>query len=202
MNLKFFNVITTAIFAFGMMACATRDVTPTGLNVMSESAYQSIVDEFSDSTERYSGLHNTITMRSTLINSKVAHAQVDQNARLFLWDKAKYDEESAKAGQKVNKETEIFLSFYTPTRKHDNLHRSKTLWKIFLDVDGKRYEGKAVKIKLLTTEVQGLYPYHNNFSTPYMISFPVPVSKIEKTNIKLTITGPVGSATQSYPPLN
>lgn len=189
------------IFVFALMAaaCATRDTTPTGLNVMSESAYQNVIDEYSDSTERYSGLYNTITMRSTLLNAKVAHAQLDQKARQFLWDKAKYDEEAKKVDQKLSKESEIFLSFYTPTRKHDNLNRSKTLWRIFLDVDGKRYEGKATKIKLLTTELQSIYAYHNSFSTPYSLIFPVPMTKIENSEAKLTITGPVGSASQNYP---
>ena len=197
--MKYFILIIASALSFLTASCATRDTTSTGLNVMSESAYQSIVDEYSDSTERYSGLYNTITMRSTILNSKVAHAQLDQNARLFLWDKAKYDDESKKVDQKLNKESEIFLSFYTPTRKHDNLNRSKTLWKIFLDVDGKRYEGKATKIKLLTTELQSIYPYHNSFSTPYSLIFPVPMKTIEKSNAKLTITGPVGSANQNYP---
>ncbi len=187
------------LFSLAITACATRDVTPTGINVMSESAYNSVIEEYSDSTERYSGLYNTITMRSTLLNSKVSRAQVDQSARLFMWDQEKYNAELSKTNQKLEKETEIFLSFFTPTRKHDNLNHSKTLWRIFLDANGKRYEGKVTKIKLLTSELQGLYPYHNSFSTPYSVIFPIPITSIEKGNSKLTVTGPVGSATQSYP---
>ena len=193
------------IFAFSLLtlACATRDVTPMGLDVMSDSAYQNIINEYSDATERYSGLYNTITMRSTILNSKVAHAQMDQSARLYLWEKPKYDEENANVDKKNKTETNVFVSFYTPERKHDNLDRSKTLWKVFLDVNGKRYEGKAARIKkLVTSEIQGLYSYHNTFSTAYIVTFPVPMSDVEKSPSKLTVTGPVGSATQSYPALS
>lgn len=188
--------------AFLVLGCASRETLPSGLNIMSESKYQSVVDEYSDSTERYSGLYNTITMRSTLVNSKVAQAQLDQNARIFLWDQNKFNEEATKTSQRLAKETEVFISFYTPTRKHDNLHRSKTLWKIFLDVNGKRYEGKASKIKLLLPEVQGLYAYHTTFATPYSVIFPVPVSQVEKFDSKLTVTGPIGTANVNFPAVN
>lgn len=189
--------------SFVLSACATRDVTPTGLDVMSETAYQSVINEYSDATERYSGLYNTITMRSTILNSKVVHAQMDQNARLYLWDKAKYEEEKSNANKKMVNETEVFVSFYTPERKHDNLDRSKTLWKVFLDVNGKRYEGKPARVKkVLTSEIQGLYSYHNSFSTAYIVTFPLPTSEIERNPSKLTVTGPVGSATQSYPAIS
>lgn len=180
--------------------CATRHLTPTGLDVMSDSAYQTVINEYSDATERYSGLYNTITMRSTILNSKVLHAQMDQNARLYLWDKTKYDEETALVDKKMQTETNIFVSFYTPERKHDNLDRSKTLWKVFLDVNGRRYEGKAARIKKLeVTELQGIYAYHNSFSTPYFVTFPLSTLEVEKGQAKLTVTGPVGSATQTYP---
>lgn len=93
----------------------------------------------------------------------------------------------------MKKQTEVFVSFYTPEKKHDDLHKNQTLWKIFLDAGGKRYEGKAQKVKLLTSEVQGLYPFHNRFATPYTITFPVPTTALDGKEAKLTITGSVGS---------
>jgi len=84
-------------------------------------------------------------------------------------------------------------------RKHDDFHKNQTLWKIFLDVDGKRHEGKTKKIKLLTEELQGIYQFHNRFSTPYSVVFPVPMKQIEAAKeVKITVTGPVGSATLEY----
>lgn len=194
------RVITMFGFLF-LAACATREVTPSGLNLMSESVYQATVEKYSDTIEVYDGLNNTITIKGTILNSQVAMAQLDQNARLFLWDQTKFAEEKKKTEDNLKKEISIFVSFYTPTRKHDDLHKSKTLWKIFLDAEGRRFEGKATKIKLLTEEVRRLYWYHGRFTTPYTLTFQVPAALVERTTSKLTITGPVGSASLNFPAL-
>ena len=187
-------------FAFlGLAACASQEVTPTGLTLMSDGAYQDVVAEYTNSVEKYDGLYNTISMRGTILNSKVAHAQLDQNARHYMWDQTKYNEERAKTDESLKKEIQLHLSFFTPDRKQDDLHKSKTLWKIFLDCEGRRYEGKAVKVKLLPIEVMALYPYHNTFTTPYTITFAVPAALVENKPTKLTVTGPVGSASLSFP---
>lgn len=190
----FVSRLLSLLGLLALAACATQEITPTGITLMSEGAYHSIVDEYSDSTERYSGLYNTISMRGTILNTKVSHAMLDQNARLFMWDQTKYNEELKKTDDNLKKEIQVHLSFYTPERKHDDLHKSKTLWKIFLDAGGRRFEGKAVKIKLLPAEIQGMYSYHNRFTTPYTVTFAVPAALVENKATKLTVTGPVGSA--------
>jgi hypothetical protein len=179
-------------------ACATEVVTPTGLTLMSESVYNSVIADYSDAIERYDGLYNIITMRGTILNSKVAHAQLDQNARHYMWDQTKYTEEKNKTDEGLKKELQVHLSFYTPDRKHDDLQKSKTLWKIFLDSEGRRYEGKAIKVKLLPAEIIGLYSYHDHFTTPYTLTFAVPAALVENKATKLTITGPVGSASLNF----
>ena len=99
---------------------------------------------------------------------------------------------------KMAKETEFFISFFVPERKHDDLHKAKTLWKLFLDANGRRYEGKSSRMKTILSDVVSLYPQHNRWSTPYIVSFPVPVSMIENGGAILTITGPAGSTTLSF----
>lgn len=182
-----------------LMACASQEVSPTGLTLMSEGVYHSTVERFTDSTEKYSGLYNTIMVKGTLLNSKVAQAQLDQSARLYQWDQARYTEEANKGAATRQKETQVFISFYTPDRKHDDLHKNKTLWRIFLDIDGKRVEGKASKIKLVLSEIQSLYEYHTRFGTPYLVTFNVPTSLVEKAKSKMTVTGSVGSASLEFP---
>jgi hypothetical protein len=92
----------------------------------------------------------------------------------------------------------MFLSLYTPERKHDDLHKNKTLWKIFLDSQGRRYEGKAVKIKLLTNEIQAMYPEHTRFATPYLVTFPVSTKSVDGQPTKLTLTGTVSSVSLDF----
>ena len=108
-------------------------------------------------------------------------------------DELEYKEEKTKAISRHTESTEFFISFFTPEKKHNDLSQNKTLWKIYLDVNGQRYEGKATKVKLLLSEIQSLYPYHNRWSTPYLISFPVATALVENKTATLTITGAVSS---------
>lgn len=199
-NSKSYLILSWFWLTLVNVSCTTtQDSIGSNINLIPEPEYQKTISENSRQKQIYSGLYNTMDLTATILNSKVSQAQTDQMARLYIWDENKYTQEKLKAEEKLTKETEYFVSFYTPERKHDDLHKNQTLWKIFLDAGGKRYEGKAKKIKLLTEELQGIYKYHNRFATPYSVIFPVPVKQIENAQgIKLTITGPVGSATLEY----
>ncbi len=185
--------------AFSSLGCASKYQTH-DLKLMSESDYYSTVDSSTRRKQVYDGFYATMEFSAILINTPMARARVDQNARIYQWDADKYKDEKAKAESNLAKQTEIFLSFYVPDRKNDDLHRSKTLWKLFLDANGKRYEGKVEKIKTLMAELSALYPKYNRWSTPYKVTFNVPTSLIEAGATKLTLTGPVGSATVDFDP--
>lgn len=195
--MKWLTLILPLVF---VASCATKAPAPAlSVKLIPESEYQQIIKQNSRQEQVYSGLYNSIDMTGVIINTAVTDAQMDQMARIYLWDDNKYTQEKIKSDEKLRKESEIFVSFFTPERKHDDLHKNKTLWKIFLDVDGKRLEGKATKIKLLVEEIQRIYPFHNRFSTPYTLTFPIPMKQIETAgSIKLTITGPVGSTTVDF----
>ncbi|KYG66014.1 hypothetical protein AZI86_02795 [Bdellovibrio bacteriovorus] len=187
-------------FALFFTACASYEVTPTGHTMKTTTDYMGVITKHSDSVRRYSGFYNILDMESTIITSQVAQAQLEQSAMLYQWDEARFAEEKAKFETRLNRESEIFLSFYTPDRKNDDLFKKNTIWKIFLDVEGKRYEGRATKLKLQLVEIEGLYPYHNRFYTPYSIIFPVPMRSIEDKPIKLTVTGAVGAGVMEFKP--
>lgn len=193
------SFLILSLLTFLSACTTTRDSIGSSISLISESEYQRTITENTRQKQIYSGLYNTMDLTATILNSKVTTAQTDQMARLYIWDANKYTQEKVKADEKITKETEFFVSFFTPERKHDDLHKNQTLWKIFLDAGGKRYEGKVKKIKLLTEEIQGIYSYHNRFSTPYSVVFPIAARDIENMkDIKLTITGPVGSATLEF----
>jgi hypothetical protein len=186
----------SAVFA----GCANRPIPGPGIETLSESQYEDQIEPYTQRTQKYEGIMNVLTFSATLLNTKVMQAQLMQKARLYQWDASTLSSETQKANEDMSKNAQIFVSFYTPERKHDDLHKNKTLWKIFLDVDGHRYEGHATKIKLLTNEVQALYPDHNRFSTPYMLSFPISIKSIDGKSVRLTITGTVASASVDFPP--
>lgn len=179
-------------------ACATTTTNNAGVSVLSKNAYENLVDRWSDRIEDYNGLNNTVTLQATLLNPEVARGQLDQNARLYQWDQVQYDNEKKNLENRQTTETQVFVSFYSPERKWDDLYKSKTLWKIFLDANGQRYEGKATKVKLLIPEIQSLYHYHTSFATPYIITFPVGANTLGANPARLVLTGAIGSVTLNF----
>ena len=186
-----------AFFAFTIsflvISCASRLTVPSGIPEISIGEFESLIENKSKKLELYDGLYNILTVQGTWLDSQISEASLSHSARLYQWNEQKYRDEKTKVISRHTESTEFFVSFYTPERKHNDLSQSKTLWKIFLDVNGQRYEGKAAKVKLLLSEIRALYPYHNRWSTPYMISFPVATSLVENKRATLTITGAVGS---------
>ncbi len=181
-----------------LQGCATPSRTME-IPLISESQYHSIIDQNTKDIQQYDGLNNVLEIHATLLNSSVSMAQVDQNARLFLWDKTRYAEEKATVQKNIQNKTEVFFSFFTPEKAHNDLHKNKTLWRLFLDVNGQRYDGKIVKVKKVLSEIRSLYPQHTQWTTAYMASFDVPTASVDMFPAKMTLTGPVGSASLVFP---
>lgn len=169
-------------------------------DLISSDNYEKLIDKNTRTIQSYDGLYNIMQFHATLLTPQMYEAVTARSSQMYQWDDAALASERQKAEQYLSNQTEVVLSFYTPEAKHDNLNRSKTLWKIFLDAGGKRYEGKATKMKLLTSEIQSLYPYHNRWSTPYKITFPVSMKSIEASEIKFTLTGAIGSESVTFNP--
>lgn len=183
-----------------LVGCVGQPIQVSGVNVISERDYFKAIEPYSKRLELYQGITNALHVRATLLNSKVLQAQLSQKARIYQWDATTFQTESQKVQADAEKTTHIFVSFYTPERRHNDLHKSESLWKIFMDAEGRRWEGKATRIKLLPHEVMAVYPDHTRFGTPYLITFPVSIGLIEKSPIKLTITGPITTAVLEFQP--
>jgi hypothetical protein len=194
------NFSLAALFILSFSACVTPYQNPNLPGLAPESQYTSAVDKYTAKQKVYDGFNQTMEISGTLLNTEVTRSQLDHKARIYQWSPEEYSSHKAESESDLSKRTTVFLSFFVPERKHDDLHKPKTLWKIFLDAGGRRFEGKAEKQKTILADVTSLYPNHTRFSTPYHIHFPVPVTMIENTESKLTITGPVGTATLTFPP--
>lgn len=190
-------VLALSLFAI-LSSCASRLPTPEGVPEVTIANYEKAVVDKTQKIEIYDGLYNKLTVQSTWVDSLLTEYGLSHSARLSQWNEVKYRDERSKRVGKNAEATEFFVSFYAPERKHTDLSSGKTIWKIFLDVNGQRYEGKATKIKSLLSEVQALYPYHNRWSVPYSISFPIATSLVEGKPAKLIFTGAVGSAELNF----
>lgn len=177
-------------------ACAheeTQEPVVAGGPVISDEKYNEILTSHTATIRKYVGFYNTIEMQGVLLTPDMVDAQIKQNTRLYQWDADKVRVEREKMNSRLNSDTEIFLAFYTPERKNDNLDKVQTLWKVFIDANGHRYEGKITKIKLLPGEIMGMYPFYSRFCTPYNVTIPVPAAQLSGP-VRLTVTGSLSSA--------
>lgn len=163
-----------------------------------------VIEANSSGDSEFAGLYNTFELKATILNSPVREALVQRQAEYYQWDTAQVSTEREKATQENSAEAAIFISFSTPERRNDNLADKKSIWRIFLDVGGRRYVGQAKKDRRLIAELQALFPFHTRWNTPYLLSFPVGMSAIENQTMKLTVTGPLGSRVLEFsnPPTN
>jgi len=156
------------------------------------------IDRFSDGDAQYVGFYNNFLYRATILNSQVRGALLRKQAEFYQWDRDKLLGEREKSDRGAGIETTIFLSFFTPERRNDNLSDAKSIWRVYLEAGDRRYQGKVKKIRTPLAELIALYPYHTRWNTAYEISFPIPTLAIETQVLKLTITGPLGAKTVSF----
>jgi hypothetical protein len=201
----FFKVTASTLLAillpaFLLASCATYPPNPNIPELIPEGEYYSSVAASSQKRQVYDGLYEILEINAVLVTSKVAAGRLDQNARMYQWTRQQYEKEKLDMQTELSKSTEIMLGFFVPSHKEDNLGKKTSVWKLFLDVNGHRYEGQATKIKALPAEVRALYPEHVRFYTPYRVVFPVPVSMVENAEAKFTVTGPIASASVTFSP--
>lgn len=174
-------------------ACATQLPVAAGIKEISVSDYQSLVEKKTQKVEVYSGLYNQMTVSATRMDGEMTEAYLSHSARLLQWSAAQHQTEKAKMISQGTEKTEFFVSFYTPERKHNDLSSNKSMWKIYLDINGQRYEGTAKKMKSQLTEIETMYPSHNRWSNPYSVTFPIAAAIADGKPAVMTITGTLAS---------
>jgi len=135
----------------------------------------------------------------TILNSEVQTAALRQRSAYMQWDSKTYSLEREKVQQDATAYAKFFLRFYSPDHEYDDLHKGKTIWKVYLDVSGQRFEGKVKKMTEKQIELQTIFPHFDRFSTPYEITFNVPMTTVENTSSKVTLTGSLGTGEFGFP---
>lgn len=204
LHLVFSSLMFAMLSGMGLSGCSTtgqiaESTQPTqGTSPKVEKNFEKLVENYSAGDSEYSGFYNNFEYKATLLNAPVREALLARQSAQYQWDREKLLTEKEKASQEMANETEVFLSFFTPDRQNDNLTDAKSIWRVYLDVAGRRYQGKPSRVRTLLAELQSLFPYHTRWNTPYSVSFPVPTSAIETQPSVLTITGPLGTRSISF----
>ncbi len=142
--------------------------------------------------KQFAGLYHNFEFRSTVLTHDISKTIHDRLDKFYEWDDFEEQEKLKKRMDELNSKTKLWLSFFTADRKNDNLANKVSIWKIYIEANGQRYEGRAYKANKNFEEAKALFPYHSRWATPYYVEFPVPTSEIEVANVKLIITGPLG----------
>ncbi len=192
------TIASCLILAVGGACSSTPPLAEQAKNSPDVQAADTEIERFSDGDAQYVGFYNNFLYRATILNSNVRSALLRKQNEFYQWDRDKFSGEREKSDRNAGTETTIFLSFFTPERRNDNLSDAKSIWRVYLDAGDRRYQGKVKKLRTPLAELVALYPYHTRWNTAYEVTFPIPTPAIETQALKLTITGPLGVKTVSF----
>lgn len=188
-----------------LIACATilLSLSCTSTNGTRDSAtiekdYLRVVERYSSGDKKYNGFYNRFEIHSTLLNTEVKLAQLERKADYYQWSDSLKLTEKEKVFQEMSTATQLFLSFFTPEKEADDLDKQNSIWRVYLVANGQRYQGEVRKMKGKLTELMVLYPIHNRFATAYSVSFNVSTQEVEKSNVEILITGPLGESKLAF----
>lgn len=160
-----------------------------------ESEYKKIMNEYTFNDKKYNGFYNTYDSTITIINSVITEALLQRDGYFMQWDSAKAQSEREKSLQKMSSNSEFVISMFTPQSEHNDLDKPNSMWKVVLESAGQRYEGKITKLKKNLVQIQNLFPYHSRFNKAYIVTFDIPMTRIENEKSVIILTSSLGNST-------
>lgn len=167
--------------------------------VTSDSEYEAIIDRFTRMAQKYKGFYNLYEVHVTLQNSLVRSAMLQRLSEYQQWDPETLRQSREKMFQEMSTESSVTLSFFSPDKGHNDLDKGNSIWKVYLENQGKRYVGKIKKDKNKYVQLQTLFPHHTRFSTAYEVIFPVPMTSIENHPTSIVLSSSVGTSRFEFP---
>lgn len=155
--------------------------------------YQQKIEKITVEDELYNGFSNVFHYTASLQTQSLRRAQLEHLRKVQLWSDDEYQKELRQLEESRGVESLFFLSFFTPDLRYNDLNESGSVWRIFLDVDGKRYSAKVSKYTRSYADTKALYPKHTPWGKAYLLKFPIPLRQLERVGkVRLVITGNLG----------
>jgi hypothetical protein len=184
-----------------MGACATS---PTPKDAPSELKaapdYRETISHHSQFVRKYDGIYEVYRARATFLTPECREAILNQQASYLSWDSRKMQAERERNSQEMSSQTQFFIQLYTPDVEYNDLGKYNSIWKIYLVIDGHRFEGKAKKMHGKPIEFQAVYPEYDSFSRPYLLTFNVATTDAIRHDVKLVLASTLGVAEFNFPP--
>jgi hypothetical protein len=190
------------ICALGLIlgACTTTptpELAPSDLKAVPD--YRGTIDKHSQYYRKYDGFYEVFRARATMLSPEAREAILNQTAHYLSWDSRKMQTERDRNSQDMSSQTQVFIQLYTPEVEYNDLGKYNSIWKIYLVVDGHRFEGKAKKMHGKPIEFQSIYPNYDSFSRPYILTFNVATNDAIRHDIKLVLASTLGTAEYNFP---
>jgi hypothetical protein len=187
----------SVLFALGCVQTAVEN--PNIVQPLSENEYAVLIKRNTSRSDQYSGFYQTFQADITILNTEVVTASLRQRGHFLQWDQRQYQNERDKVMQEAAAYSKFFMRFFSPENDYDDFHKGKTIWKVYLEYGGSRFEGKVKKMTEKFVELQTIFPHFDRFSTPYEITFNVPMTTLESGPVKVILTSSLGTAEFKFP---
>jgi hypothetical protein len=196
-------------FAFALLcllatACATHSAAnqPTQYSDadMMAPGYRNMITKHTLFFRKYDGFYETFRAHATLLSPEVRDAIVQQKAQYLNWEAQKVQTEHDRNTQEMATQTQFFLQLYTPEPDYNDLGKYNSIWRIYLVIDGHRFEGKVAKVHGKPIEFAAIYPQYDSFSRPYLLTFNIATSDAIRHDVKLVMASTLGTAEFAFQP--
>lgn len=144
--------------------------------------FAALIDQNTRHDQQYDGFYNKFEIYATFLNSNVQSAILQKKSEALNWDAKQAQTEREKLFQENSNQTKFAVSFFVPSVRLNDLHKKASIWRVYLDVGGKRYEGRVLKRNGKLEDIQTLFNYHSRWSVAYDIIFDIPLSGVEGQN--------------------
>lgn len=200
MTLKAYAVL---IFVGAMIVggCSTTPKVsnlPDSIEDVNESSYLKNLTDNTRSSRKYEGFYQLFQVHVTRLTSQVQDMVLQRKGHYYQWSRQQYLQEKQADMKLRSTEAQFFLQFFTPDVIYDDLNKPRTIWRVYLEWNGQRYEGTVKKVIAKPVEIQALYPSFDRFSTPYMVTFQVPMNAVEQSPARVVLTSSIGQAEFLY----
>lgn len=194
------RVLFSLCFLLTLSACTTAPVNEANpIAAMSRPDYAQLIKKNTRHTDQYSGLYQTFQADVTILTSEIQTEGLKQKALFLQWTPGQYQQEREKLMQEGTAYAKFFMRFFSPEREYDDLQKPNSIWKVYLEFSGNRFEGRVKRLTDKLIEIETVYPHMDRFSTPYEVTFNIPMATVEGGNPKMVLTSSLGHAEFVFP---
>ncbi len=154
-----------------------------------DDPYSEAVRKWTRKGAVYSGIETEIIVHATLKSRAWQKAYIEKKAQAYslsIDEQAELHERLEEASQR---ETEVFLSVFSPKPEQAGIRLNDPLWSIFIHHEDKKiYPLEIRPVRQPLARLQAFYPYVRQWRQNYILRFPGAV----RDSLVIIMTGPLG----------